>query len=165
MGHPSFCCANYRAQQNAVAIPLNAGEKCSLSPRPRSFPPVSLRRRSWSTTFAKKRALNEREEREVLVCRSQRRLRVQFGFAVYLDTFLDEKVEIYSSVAQAPLPPHQPGQQGEVKGHAQGQIISLYLAHHLGIRLQLARVLLLLLSEKCIDSGCAMACGFVVDDP
>ena len=30
MGHPSFCRANYRAQQNGVAILLNAGEKCRL---------------------------------------------------------------------------------------------------------------------------------------
>jgi hypothetical protein len=63
------------------------------------------------------------------------------------------------------LPPHQPGQQGEVKGHAEGRGFSLYFAHHLGIRLQLACVLFLLLGEKGVDSGGAMAGGLVIDDP
>jgi hypothetical protein len=61
--------------------------------RNRSIPPGFSETAVLVNHLCPKRALNEREELEVLVCLSPRRLRVQFGFAVYLDTFLDEKVE------------------------------------------------------------------------
>jgi hypothetical protein len=32
MGHPSFCRANYGAQQNTVAILLNVGENAGQAP-------------------------------------------------------------------------------------------------------------------------------------
>jgi len=89
MGHPSFV-AGAEARGGSVRL------KRPMRPKPLA---KIISPSGFSETAAlvnhvcQKRARNERKARELFVCLSQRRLRVQFGFAVYLDTFLDEKVE------------------------------------------------------------------------